>query len=31
METGWRPYSFVIKQPDGTVKYVEYKRLDPFA
>ena len=30
METGWRPYSFVIGEGDNK-KYVEYRRLDPFA
>ena len=30
METGWRPYSIVINQPDGSKKYVEYRRMDPF-
>ncbi|MEL7399081.1 MAG: hypothetical protein AAFN68_00770, partial [Pseudomonadota bacterium] len=31
METGWRPYSFVVRKDDGSVKYVEYSRMDPFA
>lgn len=30
METGWRPYSFVDRKADGSVEYIEYKRLDPF-
>lgn len=31
LATGWRPYSFKKVRPDGSVEYVEYKRLDPFA
>lgn len=29
--TGWRPYSFVIKDEDGTTKYLEFRRFDPFS
>jgi hypothetical protein len=28
--TGWQPYSFVRMGSDGTKKYVQYNRLDPF-
>lgn len=31
METGWRPYSYVYRKDDGSVEYIEYKRLEPFA
>lgn len=31
METGWRPYSFKVEQPDGGIKYVEYRRIEPVA
>ena len=31
LETGWRPYSFRNEREDGTVEYVEYRRLEPFA
>lgn len=30
-EEGWRPYSIVIDNPDGTKKYVPYNRFDPLA
>jgi len=29
--TGWRPYSFVTINDDGTKTYTSYQRLDPFA
>jgi hypothetical protein len=31
MATGWRPYSFVIQNDDGSKSYVDYRRLDPAA
>ena len=31
MATGWRPYSFVLKNEDGSKTYVSYERLDPLA
>ncbi len=31
MATGWRPYSFVQTQDDGSKTYVDYRRLDPAA
>lgn len=31
METGWRPYSVVMDDGKGGKRYVEYKRLEPFA
>ncbi|MGH0000110.1 hypothetical protein ACQU0X_08520 [Pseudovibrio ascidiaceicola] len=31
METGWRPYSVVTDDGNGGKKYVEYKRMEPFA
>lgn len=31
METGWRPYSFVMSDGNGGKKYIDYRRLDPFA
>ncbi|WP_299195111.1 hypothetical protein [uncultured Litoreibacter sp.] len=31
METGWRPYSLVVEDDAGGRKYVEYRRMDPFA
>jgi hypothetical protein len=30
-ETGWRPYSFVYHNADGTRDYIEYRRFDPFS
>lgn len=30
-ETGWKPYSYKIEGKDGSVEYVEYNRLDPYA
>jgi hypothetical protein len=29
MASGWRPYSFVTFNPDGTKNYTGFKRLDP--
>jgi hypothetical protein len=31
MATGWRPYSFVVNNPDGTKTYYDFKRMEPFA
>lgn len=31
LETGWRPYSVVTTNPDGTRTYTEYRRLAPFS
>ena len=31
MATGWRPYSFVITNDDGSKGYVSYQRYDPFS
>ena len=31
MATGWRPYSFVLKNEDGSKTYVSYERIDPLA
>lgn len=31
METGWRPYSVVVDDGKGGKRYIEYKRLEPFA
>ena len=31
MATGWRPYSFVITNDDGSKSYVSYQRYDPFS
>lgn len=31
LATGWRPYSLVFKGDDGTKRYYEFRRLDPFA
>lgn len=30
METGWRPFSYKREKADGTVEYVEYRRMEPF-
>jgi hypothetical protein len=30
-ETGWKPYSFVYHNADGTRDYIEYRRFDPFS
>lgn len=30
-ETGWRPYSYKRTRADGSIEYVEYRRLEPFA
>ena len=29
--TGWKPYSVKVTQEDGSVKYISYARMDPFA
>jgi len=31
MATGWRPYSFVLNNEDGSKTYVSYERVDPLA
>lgn len=31
METGWRPYSIRMSDGKGGYKYVEYRRVEPFA
>jgi hypothetical protein len=31
MATGWRPYSFVIDNEDGSKSYLSYHRYDPFS
>lgn len=31
MATGWRPYSFVFNNEDGSKTYVSYERVDPIA
>lgn len=31
MSTGWRPYSFVVDNADGTKSYIDYRRIDPAA
>jgi hypothetical protein len=31
LATGWRPYSFVTTNDDGSKTYIEYRRLDPLA
>ena len=31
LATGWRPYSVVRDNPDGSKEYVEFRRFDPFA
>lgn len=31
METGWRPYSVVTDDGNGGKRYVEYRRMDPYA
>ncbi len=31
METGWRPYSFVVSDGEGGKRYIEYRRFEPFA
>ena len=31
MATGWRPYSFVFNNEDGSKTYVSYERVDPLA
>jgi polyhydroxyalkanoate synthesis regulator phasin len=31
LETGWRPYSVVTENPDGSRTYTEYRRLAPFS
>jgi len=31
MATGWRPYSFVINNEDGSKSYISYQRYDPFS
>jgi hypothetical protein len=30
-QSGWQPYSFVITNPDGSKKYISYKRVEPLA
>jgi hypothetical protein len=30
MATGWRPYSIVTENSDGSKSYIEYRRLEPF-
>lgn len=30
MSTGWRPYSVVLDNGDGTKSYLDYRRVDPF-
>lgn len=31
LNTGWRPYSFTIPHPDGSLTYVQFGRFDPIA
>lgn len=31
MDTGWRPYHFILPNSDGSRTYVEYGRFDPLA
>jgi len=31
MATGWRPYSIVVNNEDGSKSYIDYRRLDPAA
>lgn len=31
LATGWQPYSIVVKNDDGTTRYIPYNRLDPVA
>jgi hypothetical protein len=31
MESGWRPYSIRVTNPDGSVEFRAFDRLDPFA
>jgi hypothetical protein len=31
LATGWRPYSVVVNNPDGTKSYIDYRRVDPAA
>jgi hypothetical protein len=31
LDAGWQPYSFAIKQDDGSTKYIGFKKLEPYA
>ncbi len=30
-QSGWQPYSFVVTNPDGSKKYISYKKIEPLA
>lgn len=31
LDTGWRPYSFVLGSQEDGFRYIEFRRMDPFA